>query len=129
MEFVKLMFVKMWADRELREDDKTKIILEQADVVKLPKASVSFSTHWIESSKSKNPVNDILFKQLRDKIERDIAFRKKKRIFEKNEEIDMRPDTIKSVVRRLEHYDLFGIDEDLNGRLFETFLSATNARP
>ena len=61
MEFVKLMFVKMWADRELREDDKTKIILEQADVVKLPKASVSFSTHWIESSKSKNPVNDILF--------------------------------------------------------------------
>ena len=32
---------------------------------------------------------------------------------------------MKAVVRRLEHYDMFGIDEDLNGRLFETFLSAT----
>lgn len=125
MEFVKLMFVKMWADRELREDEKTKAILEEADTVKLPKASVTFSTHWIESSKAENPVNDILFKQLRDKTERDIAFRRKKRIFEKNEEIEMRPDTIKSVVRRLEHFDMFGIDEDLNGRLFETFLSAT----
>jgi len=28
-------------------------------------------------------------------------------------------------VRRLEHTFLFGIDVDLNGRLFETFLSAT----
>ena len=65
-------------------------------------------------------------KQLRDKIERGYSFPKEKaNLVEKNEEIDMRPDTIKSVVRRLEHYDLFGIDEDLNGRLFETFLSAT----
>jgi type I restriction enzyme M protein len=67
----------------------------------------------------------VLFKQLRDQIERDIAFRKKKRIFDRDETINLRPDTIKAVVRRLEHYDLFGIDEDLNGRLFETFLSAT----
>lgn len=125
MEFVKLMFVKMWSDRELREDEKTRAILEQGDTVKLPKASMTFSTHWMESNKSENPVNDVLFKQLREKIERDIAFRKKKRIFEKNEEIVLRPDTIKSVVRRLEHFDMFGIDEDLNGRLFETFLSAT----
>ncbi|MFI5059477.1 MAG: N-6 DNA methylase [Candidatus Acidiferrales bacterium] len=28
-------------------------------------------------------------------------------------------------MKRLQHFDLFGIDEDLNGRLFETFLSAT----
>jgi len=125
MEFVKLMFVKMWADRELREDEKTKAILEQTDTVRLPKASITFATHWLESSKAEDPVNDILFKQLRDKIERDIAFRKKKRIFEKNEKINMHPDTIKSVMHRLEHFDMFGIDEDLNGRLFETFLSAT----
>lgn len=125
MEFVKLMFVKMWSDRELREDEKTKAILEQTDTVKLPKASVTFSSHWIKSNKSENPINDVLFKQLRAQIERDVAFRKKKRIFEKNEEIVLRPDTIKSVVRRLEHFDMFGIDEDLNGRLFETFLSAT----
>ena len=29
------------------------------------------------------------------------------------------------MVKLLEHVDLFGIDEDLNGRLFETFLNAT----
>ena len=35
------------------------------------------------------------------------------------------PSTTKEVVRMLEQYDLHGIDEDLNGRMFETFLSAT----
>ena len=127
MEFVKLVFVKMWADRELREDASIRALLMSAeeDAVKLPKASVTFSMHWIEGSKADNPINDVLFKQLRDRIERDIALRKKKRIFEADELIDMRPDTIKAVVRKLEHLDLFGIDEDLNGRLFETFLSAT----
>lgn len=125
MEFVKLMFVKLWADRELREDTTIKKLLGQTGTVKLPRASITFSEQWITLSKAENPVNDVLFKQLRDSIEHDIAFRKKKRIFDQNERIDMQPDTIKSVVRRLEHYDMFGIDEDLNGRLFETFLSAT----
>ena len=37
----------------------------------------------------------------------------------------MKPDTIKLVVAKLQHWDMFGIDEDLNGRLFETFLNAT----
>ncbi len=37
----------------------------------------------------------------------------------------MRPETIKMVVQKLQHWDRFGIDEDLNGRLFETFLNAT----
>ena len=126
LEFVKLMFVKLWADRELREDEETRELLNQEGVIKLPKASVTFSVHWIESrSEAESPVNDMLFKKLRDAIERDIARRHKKRIFEKGERINMQPDTIKAVVRRLEHYDMFGIDEDLNGRLFETFLSAT----
>ena len=72
-----------------------------------------------------NPVDTMLFERLRNDIEHDIQLRKKKRIFEKGERIRLRADTIKDVARRLEHYDLFGIDEDLNGRLFETFLSAT----
>lgn len=126
MEFVKLMFVKLWADRELREDKETCELLNQEGTIRLPKASVTFSVHWIDSrSEAESPVNDILFKKLRDAIERDIAQRHKKRIFERGERINMQPDTIKAVVRRLEHYDMFGIDEDLNGRLFETFLSAT----
>lgn len=51
--------------------------------------------------------------------------KRKKRIFSRDESIRLRPGTIRRVVEKLEHYDMFGIDEDLNGRLFETFLSAT----
>ena len=126
MEFTKLMFIKLWCDRQLRNDPATKTLLERGAKVKLPKSAVTFSIHWIDSEKLiHNPVNDILFNRLRDDIEKDIADRKKKRIFDKDEKIDLRPDTIRSVVQRLEHYDMFGIDEDLNGRLFEAFLNAT----
>ncbi len=126
MELIKLMFVKLWCDRKLRDDPETKALLERGEKIKLPKSAVTFATHWIDGeSVSPNPVNDILFKTLRENIEKDIADRKKKRIFERDEKIDLRPDTIRAVVRKLEHYDMFGIDEDLNGRLFETFLNAT----
>ena len=66
-----------------------------------------------------------MFIQLRNDIETDIELRRKKRIFKKDEDLGLRPDTVKEVVRRLQNVDLFGIDEDLNGRLFETFLNAT----
>ncbi|MCC6427211.1 MAG: N-6 DNA methylase [Phycisphaerales bacterium] len=126
MEFTKLMFVKLWCDRELRQSEATRALLDKPGVAHLPKDAVAFSTHWIEKeTHSPSPVNDILFKRLRDEIEEDIAKRKKKRIFESDEKIDMRPDTIKLVVQKLQHWDMFGIDEDLNGRLFETFLNAT----
>jgi type I restriction enzyme M protein len=126
MEFTKLMFIKLWCDRLLREDSATKALLERSSKVKLPKSAVTFSLHWIDGEKlTPNPVNDILFNRLRDEIEKDIADRKKKRIFNRDEKIDLRPDTIRAVVERLQHYDMFGIDEDLNGRLFEAFLNAT----
>jgi type I restriction enzyme M protein len=126
MEFTKLMFVKLWCDRQLREDPETKALLETSNKVKLPKAAVTFSLHWIDTEKhSPSPINDILFKRLRDEIEMDIVNRKKKRIFGRDEHIDLRPDTIRAVVSKLQHYDMFGIDEDLNGRLFEAFLNAT----
>jgi type I restriction enzyme M protein len=126
MEFTKLMFVKLWADKRLRDDPNTAPALLR-NPAKLSKDDVTFSVQWVEKNEAltPNPVNDILFKKLRDDIEREIEFRQKKRIFAKGEKIDLRPDTIKSVVRRLEHFDMFGIDEDLNGRLFETFLNAT----
>jgi type I restriction enzyme M protein len=121
------MFVKFWADRELRKDAATKKLLEEGERVKLPKNVVTFSSHWIESIEKQveNPINDNFFKKLRDDLEIDITQGTKKRIFDRSERIDLSPDTIKAVVRRLEHFDMFGIDEDLNGRLFETFLSAT----
>lgn len=111
MEFVKLMFVKMWCDRELRENPALKTILETGESVKLPAGSVTFSVDWItRNNESDNPVSDVLFKKLRDRIELDIQERKKKRIFEADERIEMRADTIKTVVKKLQHFDMFGID-------------------
>lgn len=129
MEFVKVMFVKLWTDRNLRENSATRECFKEKDqVIYLPNSVVPFSVEWIETREKEgtvNPVDTILFARLRDDIELSIQERKKKRIFNKDEHIRLKPDTIKDVTRRLQHYDLFGIDEDLNGRLFETFLSAT----
>ena len=130
MAFVKVVFVKLWADRQLRNQSDLSGLFEgkYGDNVTLPADRVAFSVRWIEKREAEgnvNPLDTSLFAALRDQIEGDIKTRKKKRIFEHDEGIGLRPDTVKEVVRRLEKFDLFGIDEDLNGRLFETFLSAT----
>lgn len=129
MAFVRLMFVKLWADKNLRNNSELRPIFDKGDnPVLLPRSMVTFSVQWVEDRESEgaaNPIDSMLFSRLRDNIEKDIQLRKKKRIFNKGEQIGLRPDTVKDVVRRLQHYDMFGIDEDLNGRLFETFLNAT----
>ena len=126
--FVKLMFVKLWADQLLRKNHATRHLFSESSVdVVLPRSAVTFSAHWVEERNREgieNPIND-MFIRLRVEIEREIGLRKKKRIFDQDDDLGLRPDTILDVVRRLEHVDLFGIDEDLNGRLFETFLTAT----
>ena len=86
------------------------------------------SVRWIEDRESEgvvNPLDTITFESLRNEIEKSIKLQNKKRLFDSNERIGLRPDVIKSVIAKLEHFDMFGIDEDLNGRLFETFLNAT----
>ncbi|MFH1892222.1 MAG: N-6 DNA methylase [Candidatus Zixiibacteriota bacterium] len=126
--FVKLMFVKLWADQNVRNNASTKHLFDsQSSEVMLPRSMVTFSTYWIEQREVEGTSNPIetLFVHLRDEIEKDIQMRRKKRIFLRDERLGLRPDTVKDVVRRLQHVDLFGIDEDLNGRLFETFLNAT----
>ena len=129
MEFVKIVFVKLWADKNLRDNELCRGEFKpEITTMKLPSSAITFSVDWIvkpEEERASNPIDTMLFERLRTDIEREIQLRKKKRIFEKGERIRLKPETIKDVVRRLEHYDLFGIDEDLNGRLFETFLSAT----
>jgi type I restriction enzyme M protein len=78
IQFMKLMFVKLWCDRQLREDEATKAMLAGPGPAYLPKDAVAFSTHWIEKETlTASPVNDILFKRLRDEIEEDIARKKK----------------------------------------------------
>jgi len=129
MEFVKIMFVKLWADRQLRDNPATKEIMETGkETVRLPNSAVIFSIRWLEDREKEgipNPLDSMIFDHLRTDIEKNIELKKKKRLFDRDERIDLRPDVIKAVVAKLQHYDMFGIDEDLNGRLFETFLSAT----
>ena len=119
MEFMKIIFIKLYHDRKLHEEYK--------DMTEYPKTAVTFSTYWIESREKEtpNPINDLHFKRLLEDIQDEIDAKNKKRIFEIDEQIRLKPQTIKAIVKKIESYDLFGIDEDLNGRLFETFLNAT----
>jgi type I restriction enzyme M protein len=120
-EFAKIFFIKIYYDRKIhamiRKGEKPK------------KEDYVFTVDWIEKQEKElnenNPVSNILFKKLREDLEDEINKGTKKRIFNSDEELNINASTIKEVVRLLEHYDLFGIDEDLNGRMFEAFLSAT----
>jgi len=123
-EFVKLISLKLMSDRRIR--DVHPEIMERP-FIELPPEEVQFSMHFVLANESHttSPINDILFRSFMLEMERDIATRRRKRIFEANDQIRLRPETIRGVVRRLESIFLFGIDADLNGRLFETFLNAT----
>lgn len=118
-EFSKLMFIK------IREDNKIHKILSKGKSPK--KEDFVFSTDWIntQSKVDSNPVDSILFRQIRDELEEKIKKGEKKRIFEQGERLNLSVATIFEVVKALQSYDLYGIDEDLNGRMFETFLNAT----
>jgi len=124
MEFVKVVFLKLYHDRSIHEQYHQQ---EPVSELRVPKSSVAFSVHWIESREKDtlNPLSDLQYKKLLKDIEDNIIKNNKKRIFDTNDVINLKPQTIKAIVKKLEKYDLYGIDEDLNGRLFETFLSAT----
>lgn len=117
-EFTKLIFLK------LREDERLHCITTQGK--QITKKDLHFHVEWIDNNSevSPNPVNSILFRNLADDLEEQVRKNKKKPIFTPNEQINLKPSTIRSVVELLQDYDLAGIDEDLNGRMFEVFLSA-----
>ena len=123
-EFVKLITLKLLSDRDVRDTYPGLSVERQFDH---SVDDVEFSLHWIKTHETSapNPVNSILFKRFMDDVETQIARRVRKRFFDKGEQIHLKPETIKGVVERLEGLYLFGIDADLNGRLFENFLSAT----
>lgn len=117
-ELIKIFFVKIRKDRDIHlklgKDPKPKY----KDVV--------FSQNWIATqSESQNPINEILFKNLVSEFEKDILAGKKKRFFEKNDQINISSGTLKKVVKEIENIDLFGMEEDVHGRMFEAFLDAT----
>lgn len=125
VEFAKLLFVKLWEDRRIR--DNPILLARIGSNEPLPAQDVRFSTRWIDeqTANTPNPMDALLFRQLVTSLEQEITGRRRKRIFEQNEPLGISPGTVKQVVAQLEHYYLFGIDEDLNGRMFETFLTAT----
>jgi len=123
MEFVKLIFLKLLSDRELRDHYPP----ADGQPVVAPLQEVRFSKRWIEMMEREhaNPLDAIQFQQLLERLEADISKRKKKRIFERGDRLRLSPETIKGVVERLQSIDLYAVDADLSGRLFETFLNAT----
>jgi type I restriction enzyme M protein len=123
--FAKILFVKLWEDRKLRDNADHLAAIGRGDP--LPADAVRFSTRWIEQQEgnSDNPIDRILFRDLVDALEKEIQAKKRKRIFDPNERLNVSPGTVKRVVAELEHCYLFGIDEDLNGRMFEAFLVAS----
>lgn len=125
-EFVKIMFVKLWKDKLLHEDEEVSVLLENNWAI--PQDKVTFSTRWIDILSQQgveNPFEQVHFRKLTEILSEEVAQGTKKPIFDQGERIALHPGTVRQVVSRLERYDMFGIDEDLNGRLFETFLSAT----
>ena len=119
-EFAKLVFVK------LREDRRVADMISNGGTPTLD--DFTFSLHWIEQQLSRgisdNPIK-ILFRRILDKLEEQIQSGDKKRIFLEGETLEMRAETVSQVIEKLQHFNLHGIDEDLNGRMFESFLNAT----
>ena len=124
VEFVKLITLKLLSDRNIKELHPGLVAEREFDH---PANEVTFSLNWLRTHEvsTPNPVDSILFKDFMADVERQIATRLRKRFFDKGEQINLKPETIRGVVERLESLFLFGIDADLNGRLFENFLSAT----
>ena len=124
MEFVKIVALKLLSDRNIRDKYPDEVEKEE---FKISLSDVSFSRKLLaeQEKHTGNPLSSIWFANFISEMEIEISDRKKKRIFEKNDQINLTPETINGVVSKLEHLFLFGIDADLNGRLFETFLSAT----
>lgn len=124
VEFVKLITLKLLSDKDIK-GAYPGLVAERR--FEFPADKVDFSVRWVNTHEevTANPVNSILFRNFMGDVEKQIAKKIRKRFFGKGDEIGLKPETIKGVVERLETLYLFGIDADLNGRLFENFLSAT----
>lgn len=114
-EFCKFIFIK------IREDKKRQTYGPEVEPYEIPLTSA-----WLkaQAKTSKHPVRDILFRALCEELEVKVQAKEKKRIFEKNETLELKATTCKYLIEKFESVDLSSIDEDLNGRMFEVFLNA-----
>lgn len=114
-EFTKILFIKMNEDRVIQEK-----MIQDEDV---NIADFKFSTKAIERDRRLDPINT-LFAKYRNELESAIARGDKKRIFHKDERINLSPSTIKAIVEMIENFNLRSVEDDINGKVFETFLEA-----
>jgi type I restriction enzyme M protein len=101
-EIAKILFVKVFVERELRTKRSRQNL---------------FTVEFLDQQLAKHPLN-ALFRQTKESYEED-------RIFEKDEEIRLKPATGREIVRRLERYNLSDTSEDIKGIAFERFLGKT----
>lgn len=125
MEFVKVIFLKLLSDRKVH--DSPNGVRGGDGSISVPVDEVQFSKTWIKSREHEhaNPMDAIQFSTLLSGLETEILEGTKKRIFPKDEHIRLSNETLKDIAGRFENTDLYGLDADLNGRMFETFLNAT----
>jgi len=115
-EFTKVLFVKMNEDKEIQDKQEKGLNVLIDDF--------RFSIHKIEQTRDENWINK-LFQDYRDKLEDLVNRNLKKRIFQKNEKINLSVSTIKVIVEMVENFNLRSVEDDINGKVFETFLEAT----
>ncbi|MCL5093948.1 MAG: N-6 DNA methylase [Patescibacteria group bacterium] len=114
-EFTKVLFVKMNEDKEIQNK------IEAGESVSID--DFRLSVHKIEQTRDENWINT-LFQKYRDDLESKVIKGEKKRIFQKDEKINLSPSTIKAIVEMIESFNLRSVEDDINGKVFETFLEA-----
>ncbi len=102
-EIAKVLFMKVYAERKLKADMKGNI----------------FTLDYIEKGEEYNP--DYLY-DIFEKTKVDFG---KDKIFAKDEKINLKVNTIKSIVEKLEKYNLSATSTDVKGIAFEKFLGRT----
>lgn len=103
-EIAKILFVKVDIERRLREGRSRRNL---------------FTAEFLDEQKQvfADPV-DNLFKQTKDDYKED-------KIFDPNEKINLRFNTVREIVKLLERYNLSETSEDIKGIAFERFLGRT----
>ncbi|MCM1134634.1 MAG: N-6 DNA methylase [Clostridium sp.] len=115
-EFCKFIFIK------IQEDKKRERLPIETEPYMIP-----LTEAWLkaQSTTSAHPVRDILFANLHAELEESIRSQDKKRIFEKDETLKLSASTCAELIKSFQAVNLSSIDEDLNGRMFEVFLTAS----
>jgi type I restriction enzyme M protein len=101
-EIAKVLFVKVWVERELRRKRQRKNL---------------FTVDWLDSQIGENPLQE-LFRQTKEAYRED-------RIFDDRERLNLKLATGREIVRLLERYNLSDTSEDVKGIAFERFLGKT----